>query len=71
MSPTLPSAGEYSSPDAQRPITNHLVHVPSALRPRNSISTQVPVGVYAFHELTDSSIEYPAATTGDVHVPVS
>ena len=49
-------AGANSSPDAQRLITNHLVQVPSALRPRNSISTHVPVGVTAFHELTDSSI---------------
>jgi hypothetical protein len=54
-----------TSVSAHRPRTYHAV-VPRSVRARSEISTQVPTGVTAFHDVTSSVNAKPGVTSGDV-----
>src|SRR4051812_45050558 len=63
------------SPEAHTPIVHHWLTTlrPAALARASCISTwiQVPSGVVAFHEATNSSNSNPGENQGEVHEPDS
>ena len=60
-----------ASPEAQRPITYHLVWMPVLYVPCISTWIQVPAGVFAFHEAISSVASKPTRVTGEVQVAYS
>ncbi len=59
------------SPEAQRPITNQGVAVPSAYRPLSSVWIQVPAGVRAFQEAITSVAGTAQRCSGEVQTAYS